>query len=108
MRGSATTPPRRPQLEIYADDVKCTHGSTTGPLDDEQIFYLRARGVELPFARDMLTYAFATDVVNRIGNEPLRDYAEKLVRGILRYHSSGGGVSEEFSGVSNNGNGVPT
>ncbi len=98
----------QPQLEIYADDVKCTHGSTTGPLDDEQIFYLRARGVELPFARDMLTYAFATDVVNRIGNEPLRDYAEKLVRGILRYHSSGGGVSEEFSGVSNNGNGVPT
>ena len=64
----------RPQLEIFADDVKCTHGSTTGQLDDPSIFYLRSRGISEAIARGMLIYAFANEALERIGNEPLRRY----------------------------------
>ncbi len=69
----------QPQLEIYADDVKCTHGSTTGPLDDEQLFYLRSRGVDAATARSLLTYAFAGDVLGRTWHGPLKGYLEELV-----------------------------
>jgi len=62
----------QPALEIYADDVKCTHGSTTGPVDEEMVFYLRSRGVGLEAARHLLTYAFAADVTRRIKVEPVR------------------------------------
>jgi len=62
----------RPQLEIYADDVKCTHGATIGQLDDAQIFYLRSRGVEEATARTLLAYAFARDVIDRIRIAPVR------------------------------------
>ena len=62
----------QPALEIYADDVKCTHGSTTGPVDEEMVFYLRSRGVGLQAARHLLTYAFAADVTRRIKVEPVR------------------------------------
>ncbi len=62
----------QPQLEIYADDVKCTHGSTVGQLDDEAVFYLRSRGIGLEAARSLLTYAFAADLVERVKFEPLR------------------------------------
>ena len=62
----------QPALEIYADDVKCTHGSTTGPVDEEMVFYLRSRGVSLEAARHLLTYAFAADVTRRIKVEPVR------------------------------------
>jgi Fe-S cluster assembly protein SufD len=62
----------QPALEIYADDVKCTHGSTTGPVDEEQVFYLRSRGISLEAARHLLTYAFAADVTRRIKVEPVR------------------------------------
>ncbi len=55
----------KPQLEIYADDVKCTHGATVGQLDDAQIFYLRSRGIDEAMARSLLTYAFAHDVIER-------------------------------------------
>jgi Fe-S cluster assembly protein SufD len=55
-----------PQLEIYADDVRCTHGSTVGQLDDEAVFYLRSRGIGLEAARSLLTYAFAADLVERV------------------------------------------
>ncbi len=55
-----------PQLEIFADDVRCTHGSTVGQLDDDAIFYLRSRGIGAEAARSMLTYAFASDIVERI------------------------------------------
>ncbi len=61
-----------PALEIYADDVKCTHGSTTGPMDEEQVFYLRSRGVDFESARHLLTYAFAADVTRRIRVAPVR------------------------------------
>lgn len=55
-----------PQLEIFADDVKCTHGSTVGQLDGEAVFYLRSRGIGLEAATSLLTYAFASDLVERV------------------------------------------
>lgn len=73
----------KPQLEIFADDVKCTHGATVGQLDEEQVFYLRSRGIDETTARDMLTFAFASDVVRRIHNEALRSQLESLVHAKL-------------------------
>jgi Fe-S cluster assembly protein SufD len=55
-----------PQLEIFADDVRCTHGSTVGQLDDLAVFYLRSRGIGLEAARSLLTYAFASDLIERV------------------------------------------
>jgi len=63
----------KPQLEIFADDVKCTHGATVGQIDPEAIFYLRSRGIALKEARSLLTYAFASDIMERIKYEPLRE-----------------------------------
>lgn len=68
-----------PALEIYADDVKCTHGSTIGPVDEDQVFYLRTRGVGLDAARHLLTYAFAADVTRRIRVEPVRRRLEDFM-----------------------------
>ena len=68
-----------PQLEIYADDVKCTHGATIGQLDADSIFYMRSRGIDLDSARHLLTYAFASDLNNRINIEPLRAELEQIL-----------------------------
>ncbi len=68
-----------PQLEIFADDVKCTHGSTVGQLDDDAIFYLRSRGIGEEAARSLLTYAFASDIVERIKVEPVRRDLEEFL-----------------------------
>jgi Fe-S cluster assembly protein SufD len=68
----------KPQLEIFADDVKCTHGATVGQLEDEHIFYLRARGIGLEMARRMLVHAFASDIVNRISIEEIRAELDEL------------------------------
>jgi len=73
----------KPQLEIYADDVKCTHGATVGQLDAESIFYLRSRGIGLAEARSLLTYAFANDIVSRIKVPRVR---EALERSLLESH----------------------
>jgi Fe-S cluster assembly protein SufD len=62
-----------PQLEIFADDVRCTHGSTVGRLDDDAVFYLRSRGIGRDDARRLLTLAFAGEVLGRIPVEALRD-----------------------------------
>jgi len=62
----------KPQLEIYADDVKCTHGATIGQIDQEAVFYLRSRGIALAEARALLTQAFASDVIEKIKFEPVR------------------------------------
>jgi Fe-S cluster assembly protein SufD len=62
----------KPQLEIFADDVKCTHGAAIGQLDEDAIFYLRARGLTYFEARDMLIHAFAGDILDRIKIEPLK------------------------------------
>jgi Fe-S cluster assembly protein SufD len=69
----------KPQLEIYADDVKCTHGATVGQLDPDEIFYLRSRGIPEDEARGLLTFAFVNEVVQRMPLEPVRT----LLRGIL-------------------------
>jgi Fe-S cluster assembly protein SufD len=69
----------KPQLEIFADDVKCTHGATVGQLDAEQVFYLRSRGLDLDAARALLTFAFANDVVGRIPLESLRAELEQII-----------------------------
>lgn len=69
----------KPQLEIFADDVKCTHGATIGRLDEKSIFYLRARGIGLDDARTMLTYAFAAEAIEHIDSEPVRGYAMRLL-----------------------------
>jgi Fe-S cluster assembly protein SufD len=62
----------KPELEIFADDVKCTHGATIGQLDEDAIFYLRARGIGAVEARNLLIHAFAGDVLDRIAVEPLK------------------------------------
>jgi Fe-S cluster assembly protein SufD len=67
----------KPELEIYADDVKCTHGAAIGQLDDEALFYLRTRGIDSDDARRLLTYAFANEVIGRVHIEPLRAQLEK-------------------------------
>jgi Fe-S cluster assembly protein SufD len=69
----------KPQLEIFADDVKCTHGATVGQLNEEELFYLRSRGIGAALARQMLIRAFANDAVERITLEPVRAYLEKLL-----------------------------
>jgi Fe-S cluster assembly protein SufD len=67
----------KPQLEIFADDVRCTHGATIGQLDNDQLFYLQARGIGKEDARNLLVYAFASDVINRIKVEPARAQLDK-------------------------------
>jgi len=69
----------KPQLEIYADDVKCTHGATIGQLNAESIFYLRSRGMSEDTARRMLIHAFAGEIIERIRCEPAREVLDKLV-----------------------------
>ena len=69
----------KPQLEIWADDVKCSHGCTTGQLDEEALFYLRSRGIESNTARAMMLYAFAAEVLENIPNEKLRVFIDAMV-----------------------------
>jgi Fe-S cluster assembly protein SufD len=73
----------KPQLEIFADDVKCTHGAAVGQLDENQVFYLRTRGIDHDAARDILTFAFASDVIQRVHVEPLREQLDAMLRARL-------------------------
>jgi len=82
----------RPELEIYADDVKCAHGATVGQIDEASLFYLRSRGLDEAHARNILTYAFAVQALARIDLAPLRMRAEAAVRSRLP-----GGESMEMS-----------
>jgi len=68
-----------PQLEIFADDVKCRHGATVGQLDSEEVFYLRSRGLSEAAARNLLTYAFGAEVIDRIPVASLRRHLERSV-----------------------------
>jgi Fe-S cluster assembly protein SufD len=70
----------KPQLEIFADDVKCTHGATVGRLDDIALFYARSRGVPSAIAQLLLTYAFAAEVTSEVVLQPVREELERLVR----------------------------
>src|SRR5690606_15092404 len=69
----------KPQLEIFADDVKCSHGCTIGQFDDESLFYLRARGISEEKARVLLVQAFAFDVTNRFAHDAVRHHVEQLI-----------------------------
>lgn len=69
----------KPELEIYADDVKCAHGSTVGQIDETHLFFLRARGLDETAARSLLTYAFAVDVLQRIKAEPIRQALSNVI-----------------------------
>jgi Fe-S cluster assembly protein SufD len=69
----------KPQLEIFADDVKCTHGATVGRLDDVALFYARSRGVPKDAAERLLTYAFAAEVIEEVALEPVRRELDRLV-----------------------------
>jgi Fe-S cluster assembly protein SufD len=69
----------KPQLEIWADDVKCSHGCTSGQLDEEALFYMQSRGITKDSARAFLLYAYAGEVIEKISNETLRNYIDNLV-----------------------------
>lgn len=69
----------KPQLEIYADQVKCSHGATIGQLDENAVFYLRSRGLSYATAQRILVHAFALDILNRIKPESVRNYLERIV-----------------------------
>lgn len=70
----------KPELEIYADDVKCSHGSTTGQLDEEAVFYLRARGLSEASARQLMVGAFIEDVIQKIENEAVTDRIHTILK----------------------------
>jgi Fe-S cluster assembly protein SufD len=70
----------QPQLEIYADDVKCTHGSTVGPLDETALFYLRSRGVGAAAARGLLTYGFGAEILDRVAIPEARMRLDQVIR----------------------------
>jgi len=76
----------KPQLEIFADDVKCSHGCTIGSLDDESLFYLRSRGIPENIARSLLLHGFAVDILEQIKLAPIRDYVDKLISERLEFN----------------------
>jgi Fe-S cluster assembly protein SufD len=69
----------KPQLEIFADDVKCTHGATVGQIDEEAFFYAQSRGVPRSVARRMLTFAFAAEVLEEVASTPVREALVRLL-----------------------------
>lgn len=73
----------KPQLEIFADDVKCSHGSTIGQLDKNALFYLKSRGIGDESARKMMIAAFAYDVTEKVENETIKHYIEKQIASVL-------------------------
>ncbi|MDQ3844224.1 MAG: Fe-S cluster assembly protein SufD [Bacteroidota bacterium] len=75
----------KPQLEIFADDVKCSHGCTVGQLNEEELFYLRSRGISENTARSLLLHAFAEDVLDHIKPEHIRVYVDQLISERLEY-----------------------
>jgi Fe-S cluster assembly protein SufD len=70
----------QPQLEIYADDVKCTHGATLGPIDEKAMFYLTSRGIPSAEARSLLTYGFGAEIIDRMEIAPLQATLDRLIR----------------------------
>jgi Fe-S cluster assembly protein SufD len=69
----------KPQLEIFADDVKCAHGATVGQLEEEELFYLRTRGLKPDHARALLTYGFAEDVIGKVKLASVRKQLDEAV-----------------------------
>jgi len=75
----------KPQLEIFADDVKCSHGCTIGRLDEEGLFYLQSRGIPEKTAKAMLLHGFAADILEKIKCEPIRNYVDQLIAQRLEF-----------------------
>jgi Fe-S cluster assembly protein SufD len=69
----------KPQLEIYADDVKCAHGAAVGQIDEEQLFYLETRGLHPELGQNLLTYGFAEEVISKIKIESIKDQLDEVV-----------------------------
>jgi Fe-S cluster assembly protein SufD len=69
----------KPQLEIFNDDVKCSHGATVGQLEEEELFYLLTRGLPDALARNLLTYGFAEEIINKIGIESIKIELDETV-----------------------------
>ena len=78
----------KPQLEIFADDVKCSHGCTIGQLDDEGLFYLRSRGISENTARGLLLHSFVVDILEHIKPEPIREHIDQLISARLEFDIS--------------------
>ncbi|MGE5519346.1 MAG: Fe-S cluster assembly protein SufD [Candidatus Dadabacteria bacterium] len=76
----------KPQLEIFADDVKCSHGCTVGQLDEEALFYLQSRGINKEAARSLLVHAFAIDILEHIKSEPIRAYVDEMISHRLEFN----------------------
>jgi len=75
----------KPQLEIYADDVKCSHGCTVGQLDEEALFYLRSRGINEKTAKSLLVHSFAVDILEYIKPQAIRNYVDQLISERLEF-----------------------
>jgi Fe-S cluster assembly protein SufD len=75
----------KPQLEIFADDVKCSHGCTIGHLDDEGLFYLQSRGITEKNAKSLLLHAFADDILEKINIPAIRIYIDNLISKRLEF-----------------------
>ena len=75
----------KPQLEIFADDVKCSHGCTVGQLDEEGLFYLRSRGIPEDAAKSLLVHAFAIDILEKIKPVAIRNYVDQLISERLEF-----------------------
>lgn len=99
---NSATVDSKPQLEIYADDVKCTHGATVGQLNEESIFYLRSRGIGKETARRMLIHSFAGEITERVQCTPVREEIDRIVWNRLEESPS---LSEKLATASN---GTPT
>ncbi len=85
----------KPQLEIYADDVKCSHGATVGQLEEEELFYLLSRGLNTDLARNLLTYGFAEEVINKIKIESIKAQLDETV--LHRLHARLGTTEEALA-----------
>ncbi len=82
----------KPQLEILANDVKCSHGATVGRMDEEALFYLRSRGISVGEARHMLTVAFASEMLEQVSNSELREALSHRVQAVLNAEGMGANV----------------
>ena len=76
----------KPQLEIFADDVKCSHGCTVGQLNEEGLFYLQSRGITEKNARSLLLHAFAVDILEHIKPVAIREYVDRLISERLEFN----------------------
>ncbi len=83
----------KPELEIYADDVKCSHGATVGEIDEQHLFYLRSRGIDESAARALLTFAFANTVIDSIPEPALREHVSRSVAARLPEHEKWEGLA---------------